>query len=308
MNFSKLLLAALLLCTFIACRQRSEKQEINKDASLSPLYKTPMDGPQGETGNLLNNEEQVIPDEPKQESPKKQQGITKNQPPVIAPDWDKKIIKTANLTIEIKDYQKYSELIKTSVKHLGGYVATEEQNESDYKIENNLVIKVPVEKFDESLNKLLSDKEKVIVKKISSEDVTGEMVDVKSRMEAKKQVRSRYLDLLKQARNMEEILQVQSEINNIQVDIESAAGRVQYLAQSSAYSTIHLNFFQVLNPNASDNKKPSYGFRIVDSFKNGLQWMGELLIALITLWPAWLVIGFSWMMIRKYKPFAAKKS
>jgi Domain of unknown function (DUF4349) len=107
---------------------------------------------------------------------------------------------------------------------------------------------------------------------------------------------------------MEEILQVQKEINDIQVDIESAAGRVQYLVQSSDYSTIHLGFYQVLNPNANNTDQPSYGFRIVDSFKNGLQWMGELLVGLVTLWPAWVVIAFTWMMIRKYKPFTAKKS
>lgn len=306
MNFSKPLMAASLLLLSVACRQRSENKIAAKDISPSGAYKITADTQQAGNENLFKTEDQVIP-YPQKPADKKQVDAPQKQAPSIASDWDKKIIKTANLTVEIKDYVKYNEFIKTGVKQLGGYIATEEQNESDYKIENNLVIKVPVDKFDETVNKLLADKEKVIVKKISSEDVTGEMVDVKSRMEAKRQVRLRYLDLLKQARNMEEILQVQNEINNIQVDIESAAGRVQYLTQSSAYSTIHLSFYQVLNPNANDGQKPSYGFRIVDSFKNGLQWMGELLIALITLWPAWLAIGFSWMMIRKYKPFAAKK-
>lgn len=308
MNFVKPLLAASLLCIFIACHQKSEQSVATKDMSPSNMYKILTDSQQSGTVNLIENEEQVVLNQDKQEDKKNQPDIPKKQAPAVIPDWDKKIIKTANLTLEIKDYQQYNELIRTGVKQLGGYIATEEQNESNYKIENNLVIKVPVDKFDETINKLLTGKEKVIVKKISSEDVTGEMVDVKSRMEAKRQVRLRYLDLLKQARNMEEILQVQSEINNIQVDIESAAGRVQYLTQSSAYSTIHLNFYQVLNPDANDNQKPSYGFRIVESFKNGMQWIGELLIALITLWPAWLIIGFGWMMIRKYKPFAAKKS
>lgn len=307
MNFSKPILAALLLCIFIACNQRANQDVSAKDISPSGIKEISTDNEQVGSLDLIKNEDQVIPDPQKPPEKKQQADSPQKQAPSIATDWDKKIIKTANLTVEIKDYLKYNEFIRTGVKQFGGYIATEEQNESDYKIENNLVIKVPVDKFDETVNKLLADKEKVIVKKISSEDVTGEMVDVKSRMEAKRQVRLRYLDLLKQARNMEEILQVQSEINNIQVDIESAAGRVQYLTQSSAYSTIHLSFYQVLNPNANDGQKPSYGFRLVDSFKNGLQWMGELLIALITLWPAWLVIGFSWMMIRKYRPFSAKR-
>ena len=77
-------------------------------------------------------------------------------------------------------------------------------------------------------------------KKITSEDVTTEVIDTRSRLEAKKQVRLRYLDLLKQAKNMEEILSVQSEINGIQEQIESAAGRMEYLQHSSSFSTIHL--------------------------------------------------------------------
>ena len=64
--------------------------------------------------------------------------------------------------------------------------------------------------------------------KISTEDVTGEVVDTRARMEAKKQMRDRYLALLKQARNMKEILEVQTEINTIQEDIESASGRVGF--------------------------------------------------------------------------------
>jgi flagellar biosynthesis chaperone FliJ len=307
MKFIKLLLAALLLLTFIACKDQAAKENASIDISLTDVkMETPLAAEQERTTSF-KPEDQAPGDDKKSPENQKQPGGTKLPAPASVIDWDKKIIKTANLTIEVKDYQKYYESIRVSVKQFGGYIATEEQNESDYKIENTAVVKVPVDKFDETVNKFLSDKEKIIVKKISSDDVTSEVVDMKSRMEAKKQVRQRYLDLLKQARNMEEILQVQNEINDIQVDIESAAGRVKYLTQSSAYSTIHLSFYQVLNPNANNNDQPSYGFRIVDSFKNGLQWIGELLIALITLWPAWVVIAFTWMMIRKYKPFTSKK-
>ncbi|MGO8055700.1 DUF4349 domain-containing protein, partial [Rhizobium leguminosarum] len=97
--------------------------------------------------------------------------------------------------------------------------------------------KVPVDRFDEAINLLAETDEKILERKIGSEDVTGDVVDTRSRMEAKKQVRERYLDLLKQAKNINEILQVQTEINNIQVDIESAAGRVNYLSHAAALST-----------------------------------------------------------------------
>jgi hypothetical protein len=47
---------------------------------------------------------------------------------------------------------------------------------------------------------------------------------------------------------MKEILQVQQEINSIQEQMESASGRINYLSHQSAYSTIHLQYFQYLVP------------------------------------------------------------
>ncbi len=66
------------------------------------------------------------------------------------------------------------------VKQSGGYIAQEEQNESDYKIENSVTIKVPVDQFDNTVSALTPGKEKVLVRKITSQDVTGEVVDTQS--------------------------------------------------------------------------------------------------------------------------------
>ena len=109
-------------------------------------------------------------------------------------------------------------------------------------------------------------------------------------MEAKKQVRLRYMDLLKQAKNMEEILNVQSEINGIQEEIESAAGRIEYLGHSSVFSTINLTYYQILNSSAKDNDKPSFGTELSNAFKNGWSWIGDLFVGLVSIWPLLLLI------------------
>src|ERR1700712_490867 len=52
--------------------------------------------------------------------------------PAVAPvreDWDKKIIKTGNLTMEVKNYTAFNELLHNGVKQFGGYIAQEEQNQ-----------------------------------------------------------------------------------------------------------------------------------------------------------------------------------
>lgn len=217
------------------------------------------------------------------------------------PDWDKKIIKTATLNVEVKEYAVFSASLREKVKAAGGYIAQEEQTQSDYKIENTIVIKVPVDQFDNASTLLVANVEKINEKKITSQDVTTDMLDTKSRMEAKKQVRLRYMDLLKQARNMEEILNVQSEINSIQEEIESASGRIEYLGHSAAYSTIYLTYYQVVNSSAKDNETPSFFKKISTAFKLGANWIVDLLIALVAVWPLFLVAGIIVVLYKKLR-------
>ena len=205
------------------------------------------------------------------------------QPAAI--DWDKKIIKTANLKIELKDYTAFNSSLHQGVKAYGAYIAGENQTSTDVRTENDVTIKVPVDQFENILNSFSGDGIKILEKTISTEDVTGEVVDTKSRMEAKKQVRDRYLELLKQAKNMKDILAVQEEINTIQEEIESAGGRVNYLTHQSAYSTIHVNYFQYPDGITHKDTEPSFFSRIASAFTSGAGVVADLLLFVIHLWP-----------------------
>ncbi len=147
----------------------------------------------------------------------------------------------------------------------------------------------------------MANTEKINEKKISSQAVTTEIVDTRSRMEAKKQVRVRYMDLLRQAKNMEEILNVQSEINGIQEEIESAAGRIQYLGHSTTFSTINLTYYQILNSSAKDIDKPSFATNLSSAFSTGWSWIGDLFIGLVSIWPLLLIIAFLLVAIKRVK-------
>src|SRR5688500_9073055 len=158
--------------------------------------------------------------------------------PVAKAEWDKKIVKHGVLNLEVKDQRLFDKKLRSRVTAAGGYIASEEQHDNAYKLERVFTIKVPVEQFDEVVQLIAEDGDKIIEKRISSEDVTASLFDTRSRMEAKKRVRERYMDLLKQANKMNDILEVEKEINGIQQEIEAAAGRINYLSHASAYSSI----------------------------------------------------------------------
>ena len=74
----------------------------------------------------------------RQQIPGNQQKKPSHQPTPPKIDWDKKIIKTASLNLEVKDYNVFSASLREKIKGLGGYIAQEEQSQSDYKIENSI--------------------------------------------------------------------------------------------------------------------------------------------------------------------------
>jgi hypothetical protein len=219
-------------------------------------------------------------------------------PPKV--DWDRKIVKTANLNLEVKDFNAFYRFLKTSVSNAGGYVAQESQSQDEYKIMNTVSIKVPVDQFDNVLTVLLDGAKVIKEKTVNSADVTGQIIDTKSRLEAKKQVRLKYLELLQQAHKMEDILTVQTEINEIQENIEAANGQLASLGHSAAFSTINATYFQVLNASAKvDNGKPSFGREVSDAFSGGWNWLAGVFIALLNIWPIVLILTFFGIMINR---------
>jgi len=149
------------------------------------------------------------------------------------------------------------------------------------------------------LDQLPSNDGKVIERKISTQDVTGEVVDIKSRLQAKEQMRLKYLEFLKQSKNMEDVLKVQNEINEIHEEMESASGRKNYLSHQSAFSTINLTFYQPSPGYTPTDKTPNFSNRIIDAFKTGLNFITEIFIGVISIWPLLLVLVTGWILYKK---------
>jgi len=216
-------------------------------------------------------------------------------------DWDKKIIKKATLRLEIKDFKNYNSYVNKVTKQYGSYITQEAQDFSIEKLETTITIKVPVAQFESLMNSLPAENTKVLEKRINAEDVGGEIADTRSRLETKKQMRLKYLDFLKQSKNISEVLQVQNEINDIQEEIESATGRMNYLSHQTAYSTVDLSFYEPLDGFTTSNSSPTFLTRIANSFKTGMNWIVELFIGLIAVWPLLLLIAGGYFLVKNIR-------
>lgn len=212
--------------------------------------------------------------------------------------FNRQIIRNAQIEMECADFKSFSAQLNGVVKSNDAWVDSEQETQSDYRRQNVLTIKVPVSKFEALMQAITSLKAVVKEKKTSSEDVTNAIVDVQGRLEAKRQTRARYMELLKQANKMEDILQVQEQINAITEDIESATYNMKNMQAQVAVSTISLTYYQPIeSPNGYN--EPGVFTRMLDALAKGGSGIIELSIVLLTLWPLWLVVGGLIFWIRK---------
>jgi len=294
MNRKNFLTIALVAIVFISCNQsKSKDASVRNSESLttSSQKESQEQIPTGSINQVTSADSAAVPSS--QKPTKTSPGQTANRI-----DWDKKIIKNAILNFEVKSFKDYTTTVYNTVKQYGGYIASENQNQTEEKIESTITIKIPVDQFENVMNQLPGKDVKVMERKITTDDVTGEIVDVQARLEAKKQIREKYLDFFKQAKNMQEVLQVQTELNNLQENMEAAAGRINFLNHQSAMSTINLTYYQPLE-GFGTNDNPTFLNRLSDAFKTGGTWFGNILIGLVSIWPVLLLIAAVLFFFRK---------
>lgn len=275
-------MACLAILLSIACNSTEKKQLITEAASVQIQEAEPVAADTTQTGtDDIQNEIATAP----------------KQTTATFQDWDKKLIKTANITIETGNYQRFDVGIRNSLKRYGAYIASEEQASSDYKKENQITIKVPVAYFESLLISFDSDSNRIIQKTVNTADVGAEMYDSKLRIEARKKIRERYVQLLQQAKKMDDILKVEQEINNIQEELESASGRLNYLTHQTAYSTIHLTYYTLVVASPQAEKPNAFWDRLKEGFADGGNILVEIILIAIRLWPLILtgiIIGLVW--------------
>lgn len=223
------------------------------------------------------------------------------------PDWDKKIIKTAHVKLELKEYALFDKYLHNNLRSYGAYISQEQQTQSSFKIENSVSIKVPVHRFDDMMNTLEREGVTILEKQVNTLDVTTEMYDTKSRIQAKQKARDKYFDYLKQAKNIKEAMEVQEKINELQEEIEAGSGRNKFLASQAAYSTVNIAYFQYLGDVVQDNPDPTFFTEIKEAFASGGSIITGLLLLLVTFWPISLSIIFLLIMKRAYWKRILKK-
>lgn len=208
-----------------------------------------------------------------------------------------KIIKSATLKFETQDLEKSYQNIHQAVQKYRGIIQNDESGKDYGSVFRNVRIRIPNKNFDVFISQISQGVAHFDTKEISQEDVTEEYVDTESRMNSKKKLEERYLQLLSKAGKVSEMLEIEKKLSEIREEIEAKEGQLKYLQNRIAMSTVSLEMY---TNNASESgATASYGSKIWNAIKEGFNGLSNFMLSLLSIWPFILIFVGTFVLIRK---------
>lgn len=162
---------------------------------------------------------------------------------------NQKIIKRASATIETLNFDESIEKINTEITKFNGYIESSSMHDSsirqDYRSRtSDITIRIPSNNFDVFINGL-GNIGHVPYQDITTENITSQYVDAEARVKTLKVQEERLLEILKQGKELKDILEIETQLSNVRYQIESYTGNLKQWDNLIDYSTITLHVQEV---------------------------------------------------------------
>lgn len=152
------------------------------------------------------------------------------------------IIRTGDMSIVVTDTEETLARIAALAESGGGWVVSSNIYQSTGTAKTGYIqIRVPAAGFQGVLDAIAGTAVEVTRLSTSGQDVTEEYVDLSARLGNLEATAARLRSFLDEAKRVEDALAVNQELSRIEGEIESLKGRMQFLEQSSAFSSISVN-------------------------------------------------------------------
>lgn len=264
----------LMLLLFFSCRNESSNKRGYTDADM-------------EFEDLLEI--------PSTEQPAPSNGATAND------EVTKKVIKTGGIDFQSKSIEEDYKKIHGLLPKFNAYIENENQTKSTQRLHYSLTIRVPSAVYDTLYTSLSTLGLRLESRYSNVEDVTGRYYDLKTRIKNKKALEERYLELLKKAYDITDILEIEKNLNAVRTEIERLQGQFNYLSKQVNFSTINLSFYEILPYVYDSTQREGFGSRILSAMDNGWQGFLSFLVGLTSLWPFVIIVIGGIYLFRKVR-------
>ncbi|MGW3197693.1 DUF4349 domain-containing protein [Streptomyces sp. NPDC001118] len=169
------------------------------------------------------------------------------------------IIRTASLTIEVKDVTKALDQARAATERAGGYVGNEDTSrDADGHQRTRVVLRVPGAQYDPVLAGLQGTG-RLIDRTAKAEDVTDQVVDVDSRVKSQRASVDRIRALMDRATRLSDVVSLEGELSSRQADLESLLAQQAALKDRTSLATITLSLSETPVRKAARDGSPGIG-------------------------------------------------
>ena len=147
------------------------------------------------------------------------------------------IIRTVDLELVVENVARSVDEIAAVARQFGGWVVSSERTSKHDAI---VSVRVPAQALDDAVLGIREVGIEVVSELSSSQDVTDDYVDTKSRLTSLRATEQALLSLFERAVEVDDALEVQHELATVQADIEALLGRIRYMEETAAFSLINV--------------------------------------------------------------------
>lgn len=232
------------------------------------------------------------------------------------PEYGLKIIREATIEMQTENYSEDMAALEELVTSMGGFITSREEWGSEQSAETgenprtlSLTLRIPSDQLDAFVEQA-KQVGIVTASSISETDVTDQYTDTDRRLQAYQKQYDRVLEMMDQATTVEELIQIESELSRLEMEIESCQGTLNYWDARVNYSTVYIYVDEVRRAISAN---PSLGERMRtalanswDDFTQGCQDLVVNLYAAIPYIVVWIVVlaaagGIAVLIVRKVR-------
>ena len=235
---------------------------------------------------------------------------------VINEAADRKIIRNADITMEVESTTDAQHQVTTIAESHGGFVVTSEAKQrenidpSKRTVDIKLVARIPADRFGVALDQIKKLAGNLPEANVNGQDVTEDFIDLEARIKTQKALELQFLDIMKQADTVQEAMEVQRQIAGVRTDIEKLEGRKRFLENRSSLSTITVN---IQAPKVIAVNPTGVGHSVRDAVSDSLEVATGMFvffvrtvivmmpILIFVVLPAGLVLRYAWRRAKRIR-------
>ena len=208
--------------------------------------------------------------------------------PAAAP-VEKKIIRTAGMTIKTQAYDEALAALEGACTGQGGWIESSSESTNAYSGMRTawLTLRIPQEALDAFLDGT-EGLGRVTSRNASAEDVTASYQDTQTRLDTQLALMERLQALITESGDLSDLLALESQIAETQYQIDTLQTSLNHTDRQVSYATVNITLQEEKVVELTDTTV-SFGDRIVSAIQVGLEslvgFLGDMVVFLVAALP-----------------------